>query len=83
MVGLLPGNGQQGKLPNASFAKVVLMVKYHAYKARVAAAAAEDRAATAARELDQVEKEGLRAERIAAMGWGKGGMEGVPKGKLE
>lgn len=57
--------------------------KYKAYKARVAKANAADRAAVEKRELEEVEKEGLRAERIAERGWGKGGMEGVPKGKLE
>lgn len=49
----------------------------------MAGAAEKDRKAVEARELAAVEKEGLRAERIAEMGGGKGGMEGVPRGKLE
>ncbi|KAI9635254.1 uncharacterized protein MKK02DRAFT_24942 [Dioszegia hungarica] len=57
--------------------------KYHAYKARVAAASDKDRKAVQKKEIAEVEKEGLRAERIAEMGGGQGGMEGVPRGKLE
>jgi methylsterol monooxygenase len=35
------------------------------------------------KEMDMIEKEGLKAERLAELGGGKGGMEGVPRGKLE
>jgi len=38
--------------------------KYHAYKARVAAAKESERAAVNARELERAEREGLEAERI-------------------
>jgi methylsterol monooxygenase len=37
--------------------------KYHAYKARVAAAKATEREAVNAKELEEIEKEGQRAER--------------------
>jgi len=57
--------------------------KYRAYKKRVAAAKPEERNALEKKELEEVEKEGLKAERLAELGGGKGGMEGVPKGKLE
>lgn len=57
--------------------------KYRAYKKRVAAARPEERDALEKRELERVEREGLKAERLAERGAGKGGMEGVPKGKLE
>ena len=57
--------------------------KYHAYKARIAAAKPENRDAVEKREKEITEAEGLKAERLAAAGWGKGGMEGVPRGKLE
>lgn len=57
--------------------------KYHAYRARVAAAKPKDRAAVQKKELEEVEREGLRAERLAEMGGGQGGMEGVPWGKLD
>ena len=57
--------------------------KYHAYKARVAAAKPQNRAAVERAELEEVEKEGLKAEKLAELGGGKGGMEGVPAGKLE
>jgi len=57
--------------------------KYKAYKARVAAAKPSQREAIEKAELAEVEKEGIKAERLAELGAGKGGMEGVPKGKLE
>lgn len=57
--------------------------KYRAYKKRVAAAKPEERSALEKKGLEEVEKEGLKAERLAELGGGKGGMEGVPKGKLE
>lgn len=57
--------------------------KYHAYKSRVRAAKPAERKQVEQRELEEVEKEGLRAERLAGYGLGEGGMEGVPKGKLE
>lgn len=57
--------------------------KYHAYKARVAAAKPQNRAAVEKAELEEVEKEGIKAEKLAELGGGKGGMEGVPAGKLE
>lgn len=57
--------------------------KYRAYKKRVAAARPEERDALEKKELAAVEREGLKAERLAERGAGKGGMEGVPKGKLE
>ncbi|GHJ90467.1 hypothetical protein NliqN6_6869 [Naganishia liquefaciens] len=57
--------------------------KYRAYKKRVAAARPEERVALEKKELEKVEREGLKAERLAERGAGKGGMEGVPKGKLE
>jgi len=57
--------------------------KYHAYRARVASAKAEDRDAVQKKEMDMIEKEGIKAERLAGLGGGKGGMEGVPRGKLE
>jgi len=57
--------------------------KYNAYKARIAAAKPENRDAVEKREKEVTEAEGLRAERLAAAGGGRGGMEGVPKGKLE
>jgi methylsterol monooxygenase len=57
--------------------------QYQAYKARVAAAKPSQREAIEKEELAEVEKEGLKAERLAELGGGKGGMEGVPKGKLE
>ena len=57
--------------------------KYHAYRARVAAAKPSQRNGVIAQEMDAIEKEGIRAERLAAAGEGRGGMEGVPKGKLE
>nr|ODO02766.1 methylsterol monooxygenase [Cryptococcus depauperatus CBS 7855] len=41
--------------------------KYHAYKARIASAKPTDRAAIETRELKEVEKEGIRAERLAEM----------------
>jgi hypothetical protein len=59
------------------------VVQYHAYKDRVAAAKPKDRAAVEKRELEEVEKEGIRAERLAELGGGRGGMEGVKRGKLE
>jgi len=49
----------------------------------VAAAKPKERAAVGKSELEEVEREGLRAERIAEMGGGQGGMEGVKRGKLE
>lgn len=57
--------------------------KYHAFKARVAAAKPKERDEVAQKELEEVEREGLRAERLAAAGGGQGGMEGVKRGKLE
>jgi methylsterol monooxygenase len=49
----------------------------------VAAAKPKDRKAVEKSELEEVEAEGLRAERLAELGGGRGGMEGVPRGKLE
>lgn len=56
--------------------------KYDAYKKRVAAAKPAERAALEKKELEEVEKEGLIAERLAERGYGKS-MMGVPKGKME
>ncbi|KAK8865966.1 hypothetical protein IAR55_001115 [Kwoniella newhampshirensis] len=58
-------------------------VKYHAYKDRVAAAKKSERAAVEKRLFEEVEKEGIKAERIAGMGGGKAGQEGHSKGKIE
>lgn len=42
------------------------LVQYHAYKARVAAASAKERAGVEKRELEKLEKEGILEERAAA-----------------
>lgn len=45
---------------------LVLSVQYHAYKARVAAVSAKERAGVEKRELEKLEKEGILEERAAA-----------------
>jgi methylsterol monooxygenase len=57
--------------------------QYHAYRNRVKNAKADERAAVQKKEMDLIEKEGIKAERLAELGGGQGGMEGVPRGKLE
>jgi methylsterol monooxygenase len=43
-------------------------LQYRAHRAKVAAASAKDREAVEKKSLEQVEKDGLKAERIAALG---------------
>lgn len=47
-------------------AMLMLFMQYHAYKARVAAASAKERAAVEKNEMERLEKEGILEERAAA-----------------
>lgn len=47
-------------------AMLMLSMQYHAYKARVAAASAKERAAVEKNEMERLEKEGILEERAAA-----------------